>query len=333
MLSNIQDLFNSIFHKQPFIIILNVILLVCLFELIYQIYKYESKNRILYNFNKNVQENFKEKEISLKKEFDELYNKDGNFEDKNRLRKITKLLNDSGLKSRFPELTAEMFIIVVCALALLAGIVGYLASHMILIGIASPIMLVIAIYIILERKKNIINKKIEQEILKFADLLANMSRTEGNLTEMFGGTVQYLAEPLKTLVAQCYYEMKSTGNISKALAHFSDKANHKKLKEMISYLSICAEKDESYEAVIFETKESIRSYIAYQKEKNEIKKQGLVDLFMMAIGGVCIVVALSSIIPNTYVYLFHKTIGQVLCTITIVVFFLAVSLALKADSD
>ena len=324
MLTTIQENLQIFLHRSPITIALNVILFLFLIELIYQFYCYEKQHRSIYTLNQNIKQSFLDKEKSLKQEFEEIKEKDGNFTDKNKSRKITKLLNDSGLKIKFPELTAEMFVILLLAIAILVCFISFMVTKSILVTVITTIASIFLVLLYLEQRKTKINKSIERDLLKFIDLLVNMSRTEKNLAEMFKGSAQYLDGPLKSLVIQSYYEMVSTGNTIKALQNFSDQANHSKLKEVLNYLLICSQKNESYEEVMFEIKESIRTYIAYNKSKEEIKKSGLVDLLIMGIGGCIIVFALSSMIPNTFVYLFHTMVGQLLLIMSSVVLIFAI---------
>lgn len=315
MIEYIKHLFLNIFTMDPITIGLNILLFFVLIFIVYQIYSYEKTNKVLYSFNQNIKKGFLEREAFLKKEYEDLQKKSGNFEDKNKMRKLSKLLYDSGLKTKHPELTPSMFIIIsICLMTFVSSIVFLFTRSLITTALA-PFATFLVIFLILDAKKNRLNKIIEKDLMKFIDLLANMSKTEGNLTEMLGATVQYLNDPLRTMVTQCYYEMKSTGNARKALKEFSEKANHRKLKEIIGYLSICSSKNESYEEIILESKESVRTYIAYKNEKDQIKKSSFFDLLVMGLGGALIVMALSSMIPNAFDLLFHNIIGQILLSV------------------
>lgn len=329
----IETLFNVINEFSVTALCFNLFLLASLFIFVYEVIKYETKNKTLEKLNTNIKSNFKEKELSLLKEFDETLNQEGNFTDKNKTRKLLKLLNDSGLRIHFPELSVGMFITLIISLCLLSGIIGFMLSKSFTVGIICVAAAVFIIFVLLETSKNRNNKTIEKELLKFVDILANVSRSEGNLAEMFGKTAPYLNEPLKSLVVQCYYEMKSSGNTTLALQHFSERANHKKLREIIGYLKICSQRNESYEEVIHETKESIRSYIAYRNERTEIKKIGLVDLLIMGVGGSIIVFALSTMITNINIYLLHNIIGQILLSVALMILLYAFWIVIKAESD
>lgn len=332
-MSRIFEMFGSLIEEQPVVLLVNIALLGVLIYSFYLIFSYEAENRAFRNFIDNVGSGIKTKEQNLIDEFNNIKKESGEFKDKNRYRKITTMLNDSGIKIKHPTLSTFTFILGVILADILLSVIMFLITKSFIVVIACIVGVPLLTYVVLTIKINNINKDIENELIKFVNLLANMSRSENNLAEMFGATIKYLNNPLKVLVSQCYYEMKSTGDTITALRHFEEKANHKKLKEVINYFITCSTHNESYETVIYETKESIRNYIAYKKEKANIKRSSLIDMFIMAIGGVAIIYAISQMMPGSIDILLHDIIGQVLLGAAGLLLLISCWIVFKADND
>ena len=223
---------------------------------------------------------------------------EGDFEDDSRMYKLTKMLNESGLKNKFPELNASNFILTII---LLCGITGLIVFIM---GI------LVFVYMQVSINRNYINT--ENEIVKFINMLDNVSSSENTIGEMLHRTAPYLKDPLRSMTEECYSEIKTDGNVPLALKHMADKANHKKLKQILNSLKSCATHNENYSEVIEDNRESIRAYIMFKKEERNIIKNALFETVILAIAGVVMIYMVGTMVDNAINIVFHTLPGQII---------------------
>ena len=237
---------------------------------------------------------------------------EGDFEDDSKVYKLTKMLTESGLKDKFPELTVSNFILIVILLCGIAGLATYIITKAIIfsLGAIAIMGMAIFVYIQLSINRNYINT--ENEIVKFINMLDNVSSSENTIGEMLHRTAPYLKDPLRSMTEECYSEIKTDGNIPVALKHMADKANHKKLKQILNSLKSCATHNENYSEVIEDNRESIRAYIMFKKEERNIIKNALFETVVLAGAGVVMIYMVSGMITDANKIIFHTIPGQVI---------------------
>ena len=330
-MSNMIQFFTSLWQANPLYLIANALMLVILFIVVLFIVQYEHKHNRFAAVKAKVKADLQEQERLRNEEYRKQFEMEGETDKKTRMQRLAKVLVDSGLKERFPELTGEIFLLFCAVIVTAAGVVSFALIKSFIFTLIAVLAAVAAIYVFVEIKISSNYAATEREIIKFVNLLENVSHTEGNIAEMLGRTVPYILEPLKSSVEKCYFEIKSTGDTSAALQHLTDRTNYKKLREVFNSLRICSLHNEDYEEVIAEERESIRMYIAYRKEKQQIKKSSMIDMLIMGVAGVVIVYALSTMVENCAYLIFQTLAGQIILAIIFAILVYGIWITIKQD--
>lgn len=330
-MSNLIQFFTSLWGANPLYLIANAVMFVILFAVVLFIVQYEYKHNRIAAIKAKIKADMQEQERLRNEEYKKQFELEGETDKKTRMQKLMKMLVDSGLKERFPELTGELFLLFYGIIVAAVGVVGFALTRSFVFTLIFVIVAAVAVYVTIELKISSNYAATEREIIKFVNLLENVSHTEGNIAEMLGRTVPYISEPLKSSVEKCYFEIKSTGDVSAALSHLTERTNHKKLREVFNSLRICALHNEDYEEVIAEERESIRMYIAYRKERQQIKRSSLIDMAIMGVAGVAIVYALSTMVDNCSYLVFHTFAGQGILAVIIGTLVYGIWITVKQD--
>ena len=237
---------------------------------------------------------------------------EGDFEGDSRMYKLRKMRNESGLKNKFPELNASNFILTIILLCGITGLIVFIITKaaIISLGAAAIMGILVFVYMQVSINRNYINT--ENEIVKFINMLDNVSSSENTIGEMLHRTAPYLKDPLRSMTEECYSEIKTDGNVPLALKHMADKANHKKLKQILNSLKSCATHNENYSEVIEDNRESIRAYIMFKKEERNIIKNALFETVILAIAGVVMVYMVGTMVDNAINIVFHTLPGQII---------------------
>lgn len=304
----VLQLFNS---EQPYVLAINVLIFIALICFFLFVSKYGHDHKVVRKFIAKIKADAKEQERLREEEYQKQFEMEGRFESKDRMLKLNKKLVDSGLKDKFPELQPEIFLLF-CVLAV--GLIVSVFSLMefptigvLVIGLLSTLVIVFTLEIMV----SVNTSRIEKETVKFVNLLKNNSHMGGSIGEMLGRTIPYISGPLRVSVERCYYEIKSTGDVSMSLQNLVNRTNYKKLKEVFDALRVCSTHNEDYEGVINEADVSIGQYISFRKETRQIKQSNLIEMILMGAIGIFIIFEMRSMLPDIDVAacIFKSTAG------------------------
>ena len=331
MLKNIQNLFQTLQNYNTDYLYIHLLVFIAIFIAIYTFMKYEASHNKLSLIKAKLEADIKKQQELREKEYKKQLMYEGETNKKTRIEKINKRLIDSGLKDKFPELTPELYLFYIGILAVTFGILVSALSHNTLMFFVVIVLTFVMAHVYTEFKIIKNYKSIERNVVKFINILENMSHSSEGLAEIFYKTIPYLSDPLKSSIEKCYYEIKSTGDINTSLQHLIDRTNYKNLKEIFSSFQICASHNEDYKTIIKENKESIRAYISYRKEREAIKKSALTDMIIIGVFGIIILVFMNGMVSNMYELLFHNVIGISMLCAAAGVFIYGIWSTIKAD--
>lgn len=317
MFELIRDMVINLYHsKQPYILIVNVIVFIALFVFVFSLGEYWSDHKVIQKIIAKFRADAKEQERLREEEYRKQFEMEGRFESKDNMLKLNRKLVNSGLKDKFPELQPETFLLF-CVLGIGTAVITMMLLKIPPVGILTTgILLTLGIVFFLEGMESINTARIEKETIKFVNLLKNNSHTGESITEILGRTIPYISGPLKASVERCYYEIKSTGNVAGALQKLADRTNYKKLREIFEALYICSTHNEDYENVISETNLSVEQYIAFRKETREIKQNNLTEMIIIGAVGIFILYMMKSMLTSidVWYYIFKTNVGITVIT-------------------
>jgi len=312
MLNSIFTLFESIIAEQPYALILNVVFAIAVAVFAFNIVKYLQEHQVFRKILAKLKSDLKEQERLREEEYKKQLEQEGQFVSKSKMQRLNKKLIKSGIQMSHPEITAEIFTLIIVATCVIVAFVLYFTENKlmtIIIGTAITVFLwMFTLEVLIARNQT----SLEKETIKFVNLLKNFSHTEGSIAEMLGRTIPYISNPLKASVERCYYEIKTTGDTSLALQRLYDRTSYKKLQEVFDALRVCSTHNEDYEQVIDESYRNVDSYIASRKELKQIKISNIIDILVMGAMGIVVIFEMQSMLVDIDVnyYLFETLLGQ-----------------------
>ena len=195
--------------------------------------------------------------------------------------KLEQELNYSGLKRRFPYLTAEIWIVLNIVAAALVGIcllVGYgwkiMFSGLGVLGVLE--------YFCLYFCKLRAFRSVYTNLIKFLDFLGNYSITSGELTGIFAQISKYVDEPLKTVLEECSYEAQTTGDASLALLSMAEKIEHPKFKELVRNMEISVRYCADFSLLVKNSRRMMREYLRLGEERRSLMREALINMMLLA---------------------------------------------------
>ncbi len=183
------------------------------------------------------------------------------------LAKPNKLFTYSGLEHSL-GVNFEIWFITSLAGAAVLYFAVHAATGSFAAGCIATAVFIVGLYIV-ELILSIKNyKAVDENLIKFLNLLNNYSITVGEITVVFQQISRYMPNPLGYVLEECFYDMQMSGDLSSALYYMMEKIEHPDFKELIRNIEICSNYSADYTEIINNSRKIIQDE---QKAKNERK--------------------------------------------------------------
>lgn len=194
---------------------------------------------------------------------------------------VEQLLQYSGIRRRFPGITAEWFIAGnlagMAALFLLVSLTvgGYAAAIAVLLGGAAE-------WFVLKKLRERNFRRTEENLMKLLDFLGNYSVTGGEITGIFGQISRYLEEPVKSALDTCCYEAATTGDTGMALRFMAEGIEHPEFRELVRNMEISMRYCADFSALVESSRRSLREYLRVAQERRGMLREAVIHLVLLA---------------------------------------------------
>ncbi len=186
-----------------------------------------------------------------------------------------------GVKSRFPGITAEWWILgnlaaasmIFTAVSLLRG-PGLGAAAVLVCGVLESL--------IFRRLRKLNFRRTETNLTKLLDFLDNYSVASGEITGIFGQISRYMDEPIKSALDTCCYEAATTGDVSMALLAMQEHIEHPKFKELARNIEVSVRYCADFSVLVNSSRRSLREYLKVSQERKGMLREAAVNLGLLA---------------------------------------------------
>lgn len=194
---------------------------------------------------------------------------------------IEQQLQYCGVKSRFPGITAEWWLLgnlaaasmIFTAVSLLRG-PGLGAAAVLLCGVLESL--------IFRRLRKLNFRRTETNLTKLLDFLDNYSVASGEITGIFGQISRYMDEPIKSALDSCCYEVATTGDVSMALLAMQEHIEHPKFKELARNIEVSVRYCADFSVLVNSSRRSLREYLKVSQERKGMLREAAVNLGLLA---------------------------------------------------
>lgn len=193
---------------------------------------------------------------------------------------LERKLNYTGLKLRFPWLTAEIWIVgnllaaAATAIFLLAvaGLPAVFWGLLVLFGCEAAVVEWL-------RAANL--RAVNEHLMKLLDFLGNYSITAGEVTGILQQVSRYMEEPLKSVLESCFYEARLTGDTGLALLSMAEKIEHPKFKELARNMEVSLRYCADLTALVSGSRRSMREYLKVTRERKGMLREALISMGLL----------------------------------------------------
>ncbi len=189
-------------------------------------------------------------------------------------------INYSGLKRYMPFLTAEVWLAgnILCLAVVSAVLLIVFGWRQMFLGI---VVFVAVEYVTLYFCKERAFRSVNANLVKFLDFLGNYSITAGELTGIFAQISRYVDEPLRSVLEECSYEAKTTGDAGLALLAMAEKVEHPKFKELVRNMEISVRYSADFSLLVQNSRRMMREYLRFDRERNGMMREAVINMALL----------------------------------------------------
>ena len=269
-------------------IVLTVLMLIFCAMLCYFLVKYMSDNSIL---KKATQQAYAKMNDAEKKRMDaseRIKLKIGENDEGNWLDRMDKLVTYSGIKRKFKFISTDMIVIGYIVITTVCIILSNMIWHNPLFGMVAGLLVVALGQSTLVFLSNRQYKLVQENIIKFLNIIENFAATSNDLVTILERTAVYLENPLQDMIFRCVSEARASGDRRYALVRLQDEIQNSYFKELIRALRIGSNYEANYSEIIADSRDTIQKSLKYEEEKQSLRKNARVDMIsLLAVGLMC----------------------------------------------
>lgn len=203
------------------------------------------------------------------------------------LGRLDERLAYSGIKDKFKWMTTEIYLLFVIMVVVLVVTVVVLIKG-VLWGIVSGILTVLVLDLMLVLVVARRNASTESVMLQFMNIIDNFSKTSDDLISIMEKSSRYVDAPLGPQIYDAVIEAKNSGDTVQAIQSLQDKVKNKHFKVLMRNLEISSRYEANYSEIVEDCRDIFHNYIKSEKEKRNIRLNGLAEIgTMLVIGFAC----------------------------------------------
>lgn len=187
----------------------------------------------------------------------------------------------SGIRRRFPGITAEWWLVGnLTAAAVLFGVVSILGGVWRACAVLIACALAERLVLWGLRRRNL--RRTEENLMKLLEFLGNYSLASGEITGIFGQVSRYVEEPVKSALDVCCYEAATTGDVSMALLAMAEHIEHPKFKELARNMEVSVRYCADFSVLVNSSRRSLREYLRMARERRGMLREAAINLALLA---------------------------------------------------
>lgn len=221
--------------------------------------------------------------------------------------RLERLLYYSGIRQRFPAVTAEIWVAGELAamgtLFLVAVIFGGIKAALLAVGAAMGAEAVALRFL---RARNL--RRVNESLMKLLDFLGNYSITASEVTGTLDQVSRYMEDPIKTALEECYLEAQVTGDTGLALLSMADKVEHPKFQELARNMEISIRYCADMTALVGSSRRSLREHLRVSQERKSMMREAVVNMSLLLIMSLAVLLTVGHMINLSFRELVWETL-------------------------
>ena len=189
-------------------------------------------------------------------------------------------LQYSGIRQRFPGMTAERWLIwnLVTGAALFLVVTAF---GSIIAAAAVVLLFALTEWYVLKKLRQRNLRRTEENLTKLLDFLGNYSVTSGDIISIFKQIGRYMEEPMRGAVDLCCYDAATTGDVGMALRFMAERLEHPKFKELVRNMEISIRYCADFSVLADSSRRSLREYLRVSGERKGMMREAMIHFAIL----------------------------------------------------
>ena len=213
--------------------------------------------------------------------------------------RLEQMLYYSGIRQRFPAMSAEIWVAGELAamgtLFLVTLTFGGIKAALLIVAAVTAAETVILRYL---RARNL--RAVNDNLMKLLDFLGNYSITASEVTGTLDQVSRYMEEPIKTALEECYMEAQVTGDTGTALLSMADKVEHPKFQELARNMEISIRYCADFTALVSSSRRSLREHLRIAQERKAMLREAIVNMSLLLVMSLAVLLTVGHLINLTF---------------------------------
>ncbi len=232
--------------------------------------------------------------------------------------KLELLLYYSGIRNKFPFLSAKVWLIGMFAIGCVAFLLGMVLFWSVWESGILCAGTLILLFLWLEFMRRINQKQTERYLLELLNLTESFAATEEEPLMILRACSSYLKGPVGQALRSIERYLSKGWSSGMILAQLKVMLEHPKWQEFIHNLSVCSMYNGEFSHVFRSSRNSIQSYLSVQKERQSVKRTARMEMFLITVLGMVIIVVLGNFLQLSVEELLWGNIVGKCCTLYMV---------------
>lgn len=314
------------------LILIKIIVFLSVLGVSYMFYHIMMDHKVINRTINKIYRQAKEEAQLREDEERRMLQEDGRQEKVMFIRSIDLLIERSNISSKLPFINTGTYIILTILLITLSVLVIGVIFHSGLLMLFVGLLVLFLSYFILYVLSGINFRKTEKNIIEFANMLENYSKSNDDIITILYKVYPFLDNPLHDAIEECVYIARSTGNRSKALMSLENKIELEKFQEIIRNIEIASRHQANYDEIIKDGRKMLRNYLAAREEKKALISNNRSEMLLINVLCIFIVKILDKFSTVGIIrMLFHTLVGNLIIGYFIIILFITFWILIAKD--
>ena len=289
------------------------VVFILVFLMFFIIHKRFKERNVWGNIVKRYRENTDEK-LSTEAAFVTRF---GTIENNSILYRLDRLVLTSGLKTYFPWLSGEIFLLAMIVLSIAGFFEGILIFGNFFVALFLSALQAVILYVIVKGLSGRTYNQIEDSTAIFISILSNHAKGSSDIVTIFQNTIPSLSGPLKRIAEKFVADAESTGNVDIAFDYMKESVDNRQLQTIFVNLKNCMYYQANYEEVLMQMMSQVAAGLSAREDRKNVLFSMKITLIVISIMAVVIVLIIGAGLDiDVAGSLTGNFIGQVLLLIT-----------------
>ena len=218
----------------------------------------------------------------------------GTIENNSILYKLDRLVLTSGLKTYFPWLSGEIFLLAMIVLSIAGFFEGIIIFGNLFVALFLSALQAVILYVVIKGLSGRTYNQIEDSTAIFISILSNHAKGSSDIVSIMQRTYPTLHGPLRAICEKFVMDAERTGNVDIAFDYMKESVDNRQLQTILINLKNCTHYQANYEEVLVQMMGQVAAGLSAREDRKNILFSMKMTLGVISLTAVVIVLLIGA---------------------------------------